>query len=165
MASARLRWTIKKPFRIITGVTLPTHTHQLAFLRLARLKGVGPVLVKRLLEKLGSPEAILTAHPSVLAGIEGIGTVKANQIVSSAPGTLAGATEELDGVIHHGFTLLTLDDPAYPPALKTVPDPPLVLYVRGELQPADAVAVGIVGARRCTLYGREQSQKIAAQLA
>ncbi len=138
---------------------------QLAFLRLARLRGVGPVLVKRLLEALGSAEAILTAHPSTLAAIDGIGTIKANQVVSSAAETEAPAREELARARNEGFTLLTCLDPRYPPGLKTIADPPLVLYVRGELQPADAVAVGIVGARECTLYGREQATRFGGELA
>jgi DNA processing protein len=139
--------------------------HLLAYLRLTRLKGVGPILLKRLLEALGTPDAILNAHPATLAAVEGIGTIKANQIVTSAPATEKPAGEELDRIFKQKITLLTFDDPAYPPALKTVPDPPLVLYVRGRIDPHDAGASGIVGARECTLYGREQSTRLAAQLA
>jgi DNA processing protein len=139
--------------------------HHLAYLRLVRLRGVGPILLKRLLEALGSAEAILNAHPATLAAVEGIGTVKANGIVTSAPGTLAEATEELHRVHAAGVTLLTLDDDRYPPGLRNVVDPPPVLYVRGELVPHDAVAIGIVGARECTLYGREQATRLGAQLA
>ena len=138
---------------------------QIHWLRLARLRGVGPVLVKRLLDALGSPEAILQAHPGRLAAVEGIGTVRANQIVTSAPETLAEAKQELEQAQQHGVTVLPFGDPHYPPALKTILDPPLVLFVRGQLQATDAVAIGIVGARKCTLYGREQSQRIAFQLA
>jgi DNA processing protein len=137
----------------------------LGYLRLTRLRGVGPILVKRLLDALGSPEAILTAHPATLAAVEGIGTVKANQIVASAPESLAFARDELARAAEQGITLLTLADPAYPPALKTIHDPPTVLYVKGRLLPTDAVAVGIVGARECTLYGREQATRMGAELA
>jgi len=137
----------------------------IGFLQLARLRGVGPVLCKRLLEELGSAEAILAAHPARLAAVEGIGTIKANQIVTSAPETAAAAREEYEKVRQQGITLLTLADERYPPGLKTIPDPPLVLYVRGELLAEDAVALGIVGARQCTLYGREQAQRMGAQLA
>jgi DNA processing protein len=137
----------------------------LNYMRMSRLRGVGPILAKRLLEALGSPEAILAAHPANLAAIEGIGTVKANQIVTSAPETLATARDELARARQHGITLMALDDDRYPPALKTIVDPPTVLYVRGEILPQDAVAVGMVGARKCTIYGREQAQRLGAQLA
>ncbi len=144
---------------------MPGDDVALDFLRLARLRGVGPVLVKRLLASLGSPQAILTAHPANLAAVEGIGTIKANQIVTSAAATEKEAAEELQRIYAAGFTLLTLVDPLYPPALKTITDPPLVLYVRGELLASDALAIGIVGARECTLYGREQATRLGSQLA
>jgi DNA processing protein len=126
---------------------------------------VGPVLVKRLLEAFGSADAILAAHPASLAAVEGIGTIKANQIVTSAAGTEASAREELARIHQEGLTLLTLEDPRYPPALKQVPDPPILLYIRGELLPTDTLALGIVGARECTLYGREQATRFGSQLA
>jgi DNA processing protein len=137
----------------------------LSWLRLTFLRGVGPVLVKRLLETLQSPEAILQAHPATLAAVDGIGTIKANQIVSSAPGTVAEATAELLRAKDRGISLIPLNDIRYPPALRNIPDPPLLLYVRGELLPNDAVAIGMVGARKCTLYGREQAQRFGAALA
>jgi DNA processing protein len=67
--------------------------------------------------------------------------------------------------MEQGWTLLPLGDPRYPPGLKTIVDPPIVLYVRGEILPDDAVAIGMVGARKCTLYGREQAQKLGRELA
>jgi DNA processing protein len=144
---------------------MPLNAHHLAYLRLTRLKGVGPILLKRLLDALGSPEAILNAPPATLAAVEGIGTIKANQIVSSAAASLGPAQEELARIADRQITLLTLDDDRYPPGLKNIHDPPMALYIKGHLQPHDAVAIGIVGARECTLYGREQATRLGAQLA
>jgi DNA processing protein len=48
--------------------------------------------------------------------------------------------------------------------LKTIPDPPLVLYVKGTLEPRDLNAVAIVGSRKCSFYGREQAERFAALL-
>jgi DNA processing protein len=123
------------------------------------------VLIRRLLESLGSPEAILSAHPAMLGAVEGIGTHRANQIVTHAANTEKPAREELALAQENGVTVVAQDDPRYPPALKTIADPPLVLYVRGELVERDAVAVGIVGARQCTLYGREQAARFGHDLA
>ncbi len=137
----------------------------LPWLRLARLPGVGPILAGRLLTALGSPAAILDAHPARLAEIEGIGPRTASAIASAAKATLADAQREFDAAINAGFTLLPLHDPRYPAALRTITDPPLVLYVRGKLLPADALAIGVVGARQCTLYGRETAGKFGRALA
>jgi DNA processing protein len=138
---------------------------RVGWLRLARVPGIGPVLVKRLLETFQTPEAILTAHPAALAAVEGIGTVKANQIVSYAGRTEKAALEELERIEADGLLLLTQDHPGFPPGLKNITDPPLFLYVRGEIRADDAVAIGIVGARECTLYGREQAHRFSAELA
>src|SRR5439155_14814585 len=45
------------------------------------------------------------------------------------------------------------------------PDPPAVLYVKGALEPRDLNSVAMVGSRRCSFYGREQSERFAALLA
>jgi DNA processing protein len=65
----------------------------------------------------------------------------------------------------HGIELLTLDDPRYPAALRQIHDPPFLLYLKGTITPADAAAVGVVGSRRMTHYGREQARKFSFQLA
>jgi len=52
----------------------------------------------------------------------------------------------------------------YSVLLKTIPDPPLVLYVKGTLEPRDLNAVAIVDSRKCSSYGREQAERFAALL-
>ena len=47
----------------------------------------------------------------------------------------------------------------------TINDPPPVLYVRGELHPADDSAIAIVGTRRASVYGREAARVLAWDLA
>ncbi len=64
-----------------------------------------------------------------------------------------------------GVRALTWNDAAYPPRLKEIDDPPPVLYVRGDLSPADEWAVAVVGTRRPTPYGRQVAEEIAYQLA
>jgi DNA processing protein len=64
-----------------------------------------------------------------------------------------------------GARLLTLADDDYPALLKKIPDAPTVLYVRGQLVPADDHALSIVGTRRATSYGRDAAYHFAKQLA
>ena len=56
------------------------------------------------------------------------------------------------------------EDAGYPSALRTLPDAPPVLYVRGEVRPSDAVAVAVVGARRATPYGVAVAEWLGAEL-
>ena len=60
---------------------------------------------------------------------------------------------------------ITLHDPAYPPRLKEIFDPPPILYVRGDLTPEDEWSVTVVGTRSPTAYGREVAQRLAGDLA
>ena len=61
------------------------------------------------------------------------------------------------------MAVLALGDPAYPMRLRTIPDPPPVLFVRGALDASPAVA--IIGSRRATPYGLAAAARLAADLA
>ncbi len=61
--------------------------------------------------------------------------------------------------------LLTLADTAYPPLLKTLDAPPLVLYVLGDLTPADERCLAVVGTRKATAYGRAAAHQLSKQIA
>lgn len=60
---------------------------------------------------------------------------------------------------------LTPDDPAYPPALREIADPPATLYVRGRLDGRDRIAVAVVGARRASAYGLSVAEWLGRELA
>lgn len=63
-----------------------------------------------------------------------------------------------------GARVVTLIDDDYPALLKTVPDAPAVLYVRGTLTGGDHLALSIVGTRRATSYGRDAAYHFAKHL-
>lgn len=135
----------------------------LARLRLRARPGLGPVLIQRAITELGSPQRVLAATVRELAEIEGVGSQRAEMIVRAAPDD---AAEELVAeCARSGITILCPEDPRWPRHLRTIADPPVVLFMRGQLLPEDNKAVGVVGSRRCTLYGREQAQKFASDLA
>lgn len=73
--------------------------------------------------------------------------------------------DEMNRVERAGVHILTLADDGYPSLLREIPSPPPVIYVRGSLIPADETAVGIVGTRRITAYGREMSRRLSSELA
>jgi DNA processing protein len=135
------------------------------WLQLALTEGIGPILTSRLVAAAGSAEAACDANAHLLRSVEGIGPAK-SQSISEA---LRRAAEEVDAELERakaaGVSLICLDDEAYPEILKLIPDPPPVLYVRGGLEPRDLNGFAIVGSRRCTHYGREQSERFASLLA
>ncbi len=129
--------------------------------------GLGHTLIRRCLEAFGSAEATLGAGAAALARIDRISPRKAGECAAAFDriqndGSLQ---RELDAICAADARLITWGEADYPPLLKHIPDPPVLLWVRGELQPDDAVAAAIVGSRRCTHYGREQADRFAAELA
>jgi DNA processing protein len=63
-----------------------------------------------------------------------------------------------------GFRVLSLYDPSYPATLKTIEDPPPVLFLRGTLTPAEDQAVAVVGSRRSSSYGRLVAEDLSRKL-
>ncbi len=72
---------------------------------------------------------------------------------------------EMERLDHAGVRALTWHDPAYPAKLREIHDQPPVLYVRGQLTPADEWAVAVVGTRRASVYGRQAAEELAGGLA
>lgn len=64
----------------------------------------------------------------------------------------------------NGVRLLLLTDPAYPEALREIPDAPSLLFFRGTLHRSDALSVGVVGSRTATPYGKAMAEKFAREL-
>ena len=132
-----------------------------AYLRLRLAEGVGAVVFRRLVEHFGDVEAAVGAPPAALRQVEGVGQKLAAAVAAVEESAVA---EELDLASRHGAAVLCLEDDAYPPALKNIHDPPPVLYVMGELRDSDAVALAVVGSRRCTHYGLEQAERFGGLL-
>jgi len=140
-----------------------SHAHGIhTWLRLMGAEGIGPATFKRLLEHFDSPERMMRAGPASLAQVEGIGPIKARKIAATRE--RFDAEGEIARADHLGVAIIHIRDPRYPLALKRIYDPPPVLYVRGDLRREQALAVALVGSRRCTTYGREQATKLAYQL-
>jgi DNA processing protein len=131
--------------------------------RLSLVSGVGPLLRKALLERFGTPAAVLTASKDELQCVDGIGPKIAARIVA--------AKDEIDAEIElrvaaeHGIDVLTEADDSYPRPLRQIHDPPGVLFRRGAAQPQDELAVAIVGTRHATRYGIAQAEVLAGSLA
>jgi len=132
-------------------------------LRLSLIPGVGPKTRKKLLERFGTPAAVLAAAPSDLREIDGVGP-KLLQKIASEEHRQFDAAAEIAACRASGIDILTENHPSYPRLLKEIHDPPGVLFIRGELKPQDAMAIGIVGTRHATPYGLRQAERLAGSL-
>lgn len=134
-----------------------------AFIALNMIEGVGPIRARSLLEYFGDAPKILKASRSELLRVRNIGEDTAERIVSWEKSVdLAG---ELKRISDFGCHVLISADENYPPMLREIYDPPLVLYVKGALTAKDKNGVAIVGSRMTTNYGVETARKLSYQLA
>ena len=135
------------------------------WLQLSLAAGLGPVLIRRLVERAGSAEAACAMKANDLREIEGIGSAKSSSIAQSLRVAADDVPEQLDAAQRLGASVLTPDSPEYPDLLKQIYDPPVVLFCRGTFEARDLLAVAIVGSRRCSIYGREQAERFGSLLA
>lgn len=132
-------------------------------LHLNLIQGIGPKTILHLVEVLGTAEKVLNASPQELEKIEEISSNARNTLVNKTLG--CPLERELELIEEFGCHLITYYDEDYPPLLKQIDNPPLLLYVRGELKPEDALSIALVGSREAKDYGRRVSYQLSFQLA
>ncbi|KPJ63108.1 MAG: hypothetical protein AMS15_01725 [Planctomycetes bacterium DG_23] len=127
------------------------------------VEGLGVTLLSRLLERFGSPEAVLAASRNALEEVEGVGSEVSRNISKATKKNDASA--EMKAAEALGVKIISAASEDYPQPLRRIFDPPLVLYVKGELKEEDALAMAIVGSRRASYYGKNQAERLAGSLA
>ena len=126
------------------------------------IKGIGPMLAKRLIEQLGSAERIFREKRGMLERTPGIGQTLAEAIIRQRDEALQRAGEELEFIRRYGIRTYYIDDANYPTRLKQCQDAPLVLFGKGETDLNAVHFIGIVGTRRPTEQGRNNCHKLVA---
>lgn len=132
-------------------------------LRLQLVPGIGPRVLQLLLEHVGEATEILAASRRRLLEVPRVGHGVADGIGQAI--SRVEAREILTRCQSEGITLIERGDELYSPLLEEIPDPPDLLYVKGQFEPVDQVSVAIVGSRRCTAYGRRMCELLAGGLA
>lgn len=132
-----------------------------AYVVLNQLPGIGPLRVAQLLQRYGSPQAILSAPAAELSRLPGLGGKLAG--VLSGWRDYADPESERRLAERGGVTILACDSPDYPELLRHIHDPPLCLYCRGSIEALRRCAHGLamVGSRRTTLYGTRMAEHLA----
>ena len=134
-----------------------------AYLILNALRLVGPVRVRKLREVFGRVEDLFGLPSGKMAGVEGVGQAVAESIREWE--TNFDLAAELKKIAQLKLQVVDCEDPSYPPLLREIHDPPMVLYYRGDLGAVRGACVGIVGTREATGYGIELAKKLGYQLA
>ncbi|RJR33775.1 MAG: DNA-protecting protein DprA [Desulfobacteraceae bacterium] len=123
----------------------------LEWLTLQLVPGLGPVGCKNLISRFGSAESVFLASPRELSSVEGVREDVAAKILKKKRPAIADRI--LRTVERTGARILRITDQEYPPLLREIHDPPLLLYVRGREIPPALPFIAVVGSRNPTSYG------------
>ncbi|MEZ4520462.1 MAG: DNA-processing protein DprA [Thermomicrobiales bacterium] len=126
-----------------------------------RISGVGSATLLALKESFGSLQVAWEASAADLRAV-GLNQNAASAIAQSR--REIDLEREMERIRQAGVRILTIDDPDYPRLLREIPHAPAVLYIRGELQPEDELALAMVGTRKATAYGADMARRFAHDL-
>jgi DNA processing protein len=146
------------------AATAPNDEIDLAqWIRLTHTPGIGAITARNLLAGFGMPATVFSASAAALAAVVGVTIARElTRPVSSGLHNLIACT--LDWCRQPGNHVLTLADPRYPPALLTIPDPPILLYAKGRIELLRHRCVGVVGSRNATAQGITNAETFAEAL-
>ncbi len=139
-----------------------TREEELHWLALHLTPGLGKRKAAHLVKAYGSPEAVFRVSAAELEG---------QGLAGSVARSLAGgcgfddAAEQQRLAMAAGAQVIPIGDPRYPPLLREIYDPPLLLFVRGRVELLGELMLGVVGTRRPTAYGMAVAERLAGDLA
>jgi DNA processing protein len=140
----------------------PDLADKLPWIALNMARSMWPTLHTQCVRHLATPDALQRLYQG---GIEALEPLLPG--VTEKLATLQKShdfAQELERLHRAEVTVLTIGDPLYPQSLRWIPDPPLVLYMRGVIQQEDGLAMAVVGSRRPSYYGQLMTQRLSTAL-
>lgn len=135
---------------------------ELHWLALLLTPGLGARTSGKLLDRFRSPEAIFRASRTELEAAGMSGAI-AQSIASGC--TFEDAAAQQEKMREFGAKLITRGDPRYPPLLRQIFDPPILLFARGRVELLQSIMLAMVGTRRPTPYGIAAAERLSTDLA
>jgi DNA processing protein len=127
----------------------------IALIALSRLKGVNNILKKNIVDTVDNIAALFERKATVFDD-----SVRSKAISFRGWRKIEDDLEKLNTI---GASIITIRDKEYPPLLKNIPDPPIVLYKKGPLE-MGINTLAIVGSRKATPEGMNLAEKIGETL-
>ena len=131
-------------------------------LNLTKARGIGPMKIRKLIHAFGSPSGILEASPKQLHRMPQIGSSIISELQHIK--SLDFGTTQIAQCRSAGVQIISLWDARYPALLKKIDDPPVFLFVKGDLSILENPALAIVGTRSPSEYGKQVAEKLVADL-
>ena len=137
--------------------TLVTGWTNEEILKLSLIKGLNPTLQKKIIENYKNFDAFLNSdHTESINGI-----LNNNGLFDDGQQLNDQLDFQLETMHKHNIKTVTLNDEKYPYLLSKISQPPIILFYKGELQESEAVAIAVVGTRKCTVYGKLVAEKFS----
>ncbi|MBI4876229.1 MAG: DNA-protecting protein DprA [Acidobacteria bacterium] len=134
---------------------------ELHWLALRMAPSLGARKAGQLIEKFRTPQAVFRASVSALEAA-GLLPAVARSIASGC--AFEDAVVQQEKLLAAGAAAIPITDPRYPPLLREIYDPPVVLFARGRLELLGSLMIAMVGTRRPTPYGTAVAERLAADL-
>jgi len=136
-------------------------------LRLSFIPSLGSNRIRRLVNAFETPERMYRASMRELCGVDGFDATIARQVQQGFRDQklIQKAEKQQERLERYDARVITLWDDGYPANLRTIYNPPLLLYVKGTLLPDDNRSVALVGTRTVSEYGRLAAERLAQELA
>ena len=129
---------------------------------LSLIKNLGSKRKLKLLELYKTPEEIYKLTKEELMNINGIGETIAKEIIISKNEKILNY--HIKYMKENNIKIININEREYPQALKKIYDPPISLYVKGNIKKLNSKNIGIVGCRECTEYGKKSAEYFAYNL-
>jgi DNA processing protein len=140
----------------------PARQSYAPWIALGRIKRLGGMTFKLLAARFGEAGNVFGASRAELASVEGVDADVVERLLNFSE--WGDVDEDLRRASDAGAAIITFNDAKYPARLRTIADPPPVLYVKGELCAGDSNAVAVVGSRSASEYGRRVAHELCRGL-
>lgn len=134
-----------------------------SLIHLSIIPGVGNQTIRCLLAAFATAQRALAATSEELTQVDRLTRNARQRLISGR--SQVSLNRELELIQSHQCHIVTFKDGAFPPLLKQISDPPLLLYIKRQLPPQDTLSIAIVGSRSPTHYGRTTCHQLSQHLA
>jgi DNA processing protein len=142
-------------------VQTTSREEELHWLALRLIPGLGTRSAGKLIQRFRTPQAVFSASRTELEGA-GLSGALAQSIASGC--SFEDAVAQQEKMLEAGAVAVTITDPRYPPLLREIFDPPVLLFARGSVDLLQSTALGVVGTRRPTPYGMAAAERLSGDL-
>jgi len=141
----------------------PTRQEEIAcWLALRLTPGLGHRKALELVQRFRTPVSVMQRSASELQAAGLSGSV-ARSLASGC--AFEEAATQIEKLMAIGGEIVAYNDPHYPPLLKEIYDPPVVLFARGRTELLQTDMIGVIGSRASTPYGRSVAERLSSDLA